>query len=296
MSTVDFRAPRPGRVKRGILFMCAAVVLFAFMNAFVKLLSSTYEPVQLVWARTLAHFIFILLIFMPRSGFAVMRTARPGTQFMRSVIQVCSTACFFTALRFIPLAEAISISFLAPLIVTLLATRMLGERISVPRLIAILVGLCGVLIVIRPGSDVFHWASLLILGSAFFYANYQILTRRVASVDKSETSAFYSAVVGSVVTSLAVPFFWRTPDSVFDIALLASLGVLGGTGHYLVARALFNAPANIASPFQYFQLVAGVILGYLIFGDVPSFYTWIGSAIIVASGLYIGWSESKRAG
>ena len=86
MSTVDFRAPRPGRVKRGILFMCAAVVLFAFMNAFVKLLSSTYEPVQLVWARTLAHFIFILLIFMPRSGFAVMRTARPGTQFMRSVI------------------------------------------------------------------------------------------------------------------------------------------------------------------------------------------------------------------
>ena len=103
-------------------------------------------------------------------------------------------------------------------------------------------------------------------------------------------------MVGSIVISLAVPFFWRTPDSAFDIALLASLGILGGTGHYLVARALFNAPANIASPFQYFQLAAGVILGCLVFGDVPSFYTWIGSAIIVASGLYIGWSESKRAG
>jgi drug/metabolite transporter (DMT)-like permease len=275
--------------------MCAAVVLFAFMNACVKLLSKSYDPVQLVWARTFAHFVFILLVFMPQSGFAILKTARPGTQLTRSVIQVCSTACFFTALGFIPLAEAISISFLAPLIVTLLATRMLGEKISVPRLIAILVGLCGVLIVIRPGSDVFHWASLLILASTFFYANYQILTRRVASVDKPETSTFYSALVGSIVTSLAVPFFWHTPDSAFDVVLLASLGVLGGLGHYLVARALFNAPANIASPFQYFQLVVGVILGYLFFGDIPSAYTWMGSSIIVASGIYIGWSESRRS-
>ncbi len=275
--------------------MCAAVVLFAFMNALVKLLSNHYDAVQLVWARILSHFVFILLIFVPRSRFAVLHTKRPGTQLARSTLQLCSTACFFSALHYVPLAEAISISFLTPLIVTLLAARMLGEAISAPRLVAILVGLAGVLVVIRPGSDVFQWASLLILCSAFFYASYQVLTRRVASVDTPETSAFYSALVGTIVTSFAVPFFWHTPDSAFDIAVLASLGVLGGLGHYFVARALFNAPANIASPFQYFQLVVGVILGYLMFGDVPTMYTWIGSSIIVASGLYIGWSESRKA-
>lgn len=294
MTTVDYRPPRPGRVGRGILFMCAAVVLFACMNALVKLLSNQYDAVQLVWARILSHFVFILLIFVPRSRFAVLRTKRPGTQLIRSTLQLCSTACFFSALHYVPLAEAISISFLTPLIVTLLAAHMLGEAISARRLVTILVGLCGVLIVIRPGSEVFQWASLLILVSAFFYASYQVLTRRVAPVDAPETSAFYSALVGTLVTSLAVPFFWRTPDSAFDIAVMASLGVLGGLGHYLVARALFNAPANIASPFQYFQLVVGVILGYLMFGDVPTMYTWIGSAVIVASGLYIGWSESRK--
>lgn len=294
MTTVDYRPPRPGRVGRGILFMCAAVVLFACMNALVKLLSNQYDAVQLVWARILSHFVFILLIFVPRSRFAVLRTKRPGTQLIRSTLQLCSTACFFSALHYVPLAEAISISFLTPLIVTLLAAHMLGEAISARRLVTILVGLCGVLIVIRPGSEVFQWASLLILVSAFFYASYQVLTRRVAPVDAPETSAFYSALVGTLVTSLAVPFFWRTPDSAFDIAVMASLGVLGGLGHYLVARALFNAPANIASPFQYFQLVVGVILGYLMFGDVPTMYTWIGSAVIVASGLYIGWNESRK--
>jgi drug/metabolite transporter (DMT)-like permease len=178
--------------------------------------------------------------------------------------------------------------------VTLLAIPMLGERVTPSRTFAVFAGFVGVLIVMRPGSEVFRWASLLILGSALCYAIYQVLTRRVAQADSPETSAVYSALLGTVLATLAVPLFWTTPERIFDVLVLSSLGILGGLGHYFVARAMLNAPANIVSPFQYFQLIGAVVLGYLLFGDLPTVYTWIGAAIIVGSGLFMGWNESRR--
>lgn len=193
-----------------------------------------------------------------------------------------------------PLAKAASISFTAPLIVTILAVPLLGERIGLHRLLAVLVGLAGVLIVIRPGSEVFQWASLLILCSAACYGLYQILTRQVAGHDTPETSVVYSALVGTVMTTLAVPFFWTTPASFHDIAILSSLGIFGGLGHYCVARAMTYGPANVLSPFQYFQMIGSVIVGFLMFSEVPDVFTWLGAAVIIASGLFIGWLESRR--
>ncbi len=274
--------------------MCAAALLFALMNTLVKLLSSQLSSLQIVWARTLGHLIFMSALFLPRGGLKILKTGRPGIQLIRSVLQICSTMLYFFALRYMQLAEATAISFLAPLLVVLLAAPMLGEKIEPMRLAIVSLGFIGVVIIVRPGSEVFQWASLLILASATCYATYQILTRKIAGTDAAETSAIYSALLGAILTSLLVPFVWADPASLTQVAMLLSLGVLGGLGHYCVACSMFNAPANIVSPFQYLQLFGAVLLGYLVFESIPDIFTWMGAAVIVASGLYLGWSESKR--
>ena len=275
----------------GILFMCTAASLFPMMNGLAKLMSQDYSSTQVVWARTLSHLVFMLVLFAPKAGARIFRTRRPGLQFVRSCMLIGSTFFYFTALKYVPVAQAASISFTAPLIVVLLAGPMLGEKITPNRLAAVLVAFAGVLVVIRPGAAVFHWASLLILGTATCYAIYQILTRKVANWDPPETSAVYSALLGSLLMSLVVPFAWRTPDSVVDTLLLTSLGILGGLGHYCVARAMTYAPANFVSPFQYWQMIGSVTVGYLLFAEIPDRYTWIGASLIIGAGIYIGLRE-----
>jgi drug/metabolite transporter (DMT)-like permease len=281
------------RILIGILFMCGAGALFPVMNGLVKELGATYDSIQVVWARTLGHLIFVLILFMPRRGIAIFRSVKLPWQIGRSLLLLASTMMFFTAVKDIPLAKAASISFTAPLIVTLLALPILGERIGTTRLVAALIGFSGVLIVIRPGSELFQWASLLIVGSSSCYALYQIFTRKVAGFDAPETSVVYSALVGTLITSFIVPFVWTNPASAADLLIMASLGVLGGLGHYCVARSLTYAPANIVSPFQYFQMVGSVVVGYLMQNHLPDAYTWLGAGIIILSGLYIGWTESR---
>ena len=272
----------------GILFMCLASSFFPVMNGLAKLMSQSYTSEQVVWARTVSHLIFVLALFVPKSGWRILRTRRPGVQFLRSCMVITSTFLFFSAIKFVPIAQAASISFTAPLIVVILSGPILGEKVRASQIAAVLAGLAGVLIVIRPGADVFQWASLLIVGSASCYALYQILTRRVAGSDAPETSVVYSALVGSVLMSMVVPFAWKTPDSITDAAILGSLGILGGLGHYCLAKASTYAPANFLSPFQYWQMVGSVLVGYLMFGEVPDQYTWIGAAIIIAAGIYVG--------
>jgi drug/metabolite transporter (DMT)-like permease len=182
---------------------------------------------------------------------------------------------------------------MAPLMVVPLSRLMLGERTTMGRLVALATGFAGVVIVIRPGTELFHWASLLAVVSAVGYAIYQVLTRLVAGVDKPETSTIYSSVIGGFGMFLVLPFVWRTPENLRDVLYFCSLGVIGAVGHYMVARALTNAPANIIAPFQYVQLIGSVTVGYVFFGDFPDVLTWVGAAIIVGSGLYIGWSQTR---
>jgi drug/metabolite transporter (DMT)-like permease len=281
------------RVLIGILFMCGAGVLFPTMNGLVKELGGGYDSMQIVWARTLGHLIFVLLLFAPRRGFAIFRSVKLPWQIGRSLLLLASTAMFFHAVKDIPLAKAASISFTAPLIVTLLAVPILGERIGASRLVAALTGFAGVLVVIRPGSELFQWASLLIMGSASCYALYQIFTRKVAGFDAPETSVVYSALIGTLITSAIVPFVWTTPANWLDTLIMASLGVFGGLGHYCVARSMTYAPANVVAPFQYFQMVGSVVVGYLMQGHLPDAWTWLGTAVIIGSGLYIGWNETR---
>ena len=284
---------RSSRPLLGVLFMCAACALFPIMNGFVKLLAVTYEPTQIVWFRIVIHLVLVALVFMPRMGLGLFRTRQIGSQLVNSVMMLLSTLLFFSAVKSVGVAEAISISFVAPLAVVFLAWPLLGERITARRVVAVVVGFIGVLVVIRPGTSVFQWASVLLLGSAICYAIYQIIIRRLAGVDHPATSIFYSVLLGAILMSMLVPFVWVTPRNWLDWVLLLSLGALGGLGHYCVAKAMTYASANFVAPFNYTQMIGSVIVGYLMFAEVPDLYTWAGTALIVGAGLLVGWQASR---
>lgn len=279
----------------GIFYMCVACALFPVMNSMVKLLTGIYPYQEVVWIRLATHLVLMAAIFMPRRGLALLRTRAPLQQLVCSMGLLGATFFFFGAARYVGVTEAIAISFVSPLAVTLLARPLLGERITFVRLASVVIGFAGVLIVIRPGSSVFQWASLMILASAVSYAVYQIVVRRVAAVDSPATTAFYSALGCTLVTSFFVPFAWKTPDNWRDIAMMLSLGFFGGFGHYCVARAFSYAPANLIAPLNYTQMIGSVIVGYLMFAEIPDFYTWLGSAVIIAAGLLVGWQGKKKA-
>ena len=292
----EIKAPsRTSRPLRGVLFMCIACALFPIMNGIVKLLAVSYDAQQIVWFRIVSHLVLVAVVFMPRMGLGLLRTRRIGTQFVSSVMMLLSTLFFFSAVKYVPVAEAISVTFVAPLAVVLLAWPLLGERITLFRMAAVVVGFSGVLIVIRPGSAVFQWASVLLLGSAMCYAIYQILIRRLAGIDQPATSIFYSVLLGAVLMSLWLPFVWKTPVAWTDWALLCSLGLFGALGHYCVAKAMTYASANFVAPFNYTQMIGSVIVGYLMFAEVPDFYTWLGTVVIVGAGLMVGWQGRRPA-
>lgn len=279
---------------RGILYMCLAVSLFPVMNASVKYLNGFYPVSEVVWARYAGHLAFILIAFMPRHGLSLFKAQRPGTQTLRSLLLLGATAFYFNALTYIPMPTAATISFVSPLIVTALAMPVLGEHVGPRRWIAVVVGFLGAVVIIRPGLGAMHWAVFLALGSASCYALYQILTRRLGSFDSAETTITYTAFVGVVGASLVAPFDWTWPTAALHWVLFIGLGAIGGFGHYFVVKAFQYGSAAVISPFNYVQLVGATVLGYVIFDDFPDIWTWVGAAIIVASGLYITYRETRR--
>jgi drug/metabolite transporter (DMT)-like permease len=281
---------------RGVAFIVAATSLFPFMNAAVKYLGDFYPTAQIVWFRYAGHFAFMLLIFLPVQGPMLFRTTRIGAQISRSILLLSSTSLYFLAVTFIPLATAASISFTNPFIVTALSAPMLGEVVRARRWTAVIVGFIGALIIIRPGFEGFHWAGLLVIGSATCYSLYQIITRRIAGTDSPATTIIYTAVIGTILCTIVVPFQWTTPEGLFHWLLLISLGVIGGLGHYFVVKAFQYAEASAIAPFGYMQLLGAVVLGFLIFGELPDAWSWLGAAVIVCAGLYIVYREGVRKG
>ena len=285
--------PERWRVLAGIGMMCTAGAMFPFMNGFAKILGRDYNTLEVSWARFFGHVVFTMIAFLPSSGVRMFITRQPKIQLARSVIQCLSNVLFVAAIVTVPLAEAAAIGMLGPLIVALLAWPMLGERTSLGHALAIVVGFIGVLIVIRPGSAVFHPSSLFLIGSATCFALYQILTRMGAGIDPVATTTFYSSAFGAVAMLVVLPFVGRFPASFGDFGLFCMLGILGGAGHYCVVRALAYAPANIIAPFQYFQLLGSVAVGFMMFGQLPDAMTWVGSAVVIAAGLWMGWPRTR---
>jgi drug/metabolite transporter (DMT)-like permease len=272
--------------------MLLAAMLLPLLNAIVKHLVAIYPVGEVLWARYAGHLAFMLLVFAPRHGRALLASARPALQVLRSFLFCASSFLTFYALGFVPLATAAAISFTAPLIVTAASPLVLNERVGLARAVAVAFGFIGALIVVRPGSGTLHWAAFLLLGSATSSAMMQLLSRKLVAYDSPEASNTYMVVAGFVLATIPLPFVWRSPDNLTDIGLFAAIGVLGGLGHYFLVRAFELAPAPFVSPFNYAQILGAALLGFLIFGQLPDIWTWCGAGIIAGSGLFVLFRES----
>ena len=280
--------------RAGIAYMLLGIVLLPVMNAIAKSLTADYPLTQVVWARFLGHLVWMSLFFGPFLGIALLRTRRPQEMIGRSFVFFASNCVFIAALPYIQLATASAIMFTTPLVVVALSVPLLKERVGPWRSAAVVVGFCGALVIIRPGTDVFQPAALLMFLSAVCFAGYQLWTRRLARYERPETLIIYTALAGAIVMSLMAPFTSRPPDDIVDTLKFAGVGLIGGAAQYFIICALQRAPASVVSPIGYAELIAAAAFGYVIFDDLPDRYTWLGAALIVSAGLVVAWRESAR--
>lgn len=283
------------RPLRGVVLLVNALFFFAALDAIAKHLTQTFSIPMLVWARYLVHCLLMAVFLGPSRGRRLLATARPGLLVVRALLLLACTSCGFAALSRMPLAETSAIAFTAPLIVAILAGPWLGERLSADRWLAVVAGFAGVLLIARPGGALDLVGTLFALLGAAFYAAYQILTRQLAATEDTLAMLFYTALVGAVAMSLALPWIWHGPlPDLQQGLLIAALGILGGCGHFLLTRAFRHAPASMLSPFIYLQLVWATLLGALVFGHWPDLPALAGILVIVGSGLYLAFAARRR--
>ena len=288
-------APPTDRILRAILSTLIATACFSCLNAMSKTLTTAgYPVIEVIWSRYFFAFIFMLAMFLPRSGKALVQIRRLDTQILRGLLLFFSSYLYFHGIAYMPLATAASISLSSPIIVTALSPKLLGEQVGPRRWAAVGVGFIGALIVVRPGHANFDWHALLIVSSTVCSSLYQLFSRRYGQTERPDASATVATIVGTVAAAPFLPFEWVTPSLGWDVALFVGMGIMAGTGHYFLTIAYSQAPAAIVSPFNYTQLIGSAVLGYIVFHDLPDFWTWVGAAVIVSSGLYIGYRERVR--
>ncbi|MDQ2953862.1 MAG: DMT family transporter [Pseudomonadota bacterium] len=275
----------------GIALMCAAVACFSCLDATAKYLNLYMAAMQVVWARYTSALLLALIVSNPITQPGMLRTKKPLLQLVRSTLLLGSTALNFVAVRYLQLDQVLSILFSTPFIVAAVAGPLLGEWIGWRRWLAILVGFCGVLLVTRPGAGGIHPAAFLSVGSAICYALYVVATRVLSRHDSTETTLFYSNLVGALAMLPVLPFVWSTPQSWFIAFLMIVLGGFASVGHYLLIAGHRLAPASTLAPFIYTQIVWTTALGFLVFGDVPNRWTIAGAVIVICSGLYLLYRE-----
>lgn len=278
---------------RATALILVTLSLFPVMDSCAKyLVQNGYDFIQVVWARYAFH-VGVMVLFMASSRRRLwLRLPRgPGLQLLRAVLLMAATAFFFAALRVIDLAEAVAVNFVAPLLVVVFSVLLLGERVGPRRWGAVIVGFVAILIILRPGTGVFQWASLLVVGAATCNALHQIVTRKLSPIDHPMTTLFVSGLLGAVCLSVIVPFHWRDPD-LLGWGLMAGIGGIGAVSHYTLIRAFQYAPASMLAPFGYSQIVVATAIGYVLFGNFPDAWTILGAALIIASGLYVAYREA----
>ncbi len=272
--------------------MMGMVSLFAMLETTAKSLSETYPVPFIVWFRYLTHCLLMIILVGPRYRFRLVKTDNLKAQVLRAVLLMGSTLFYFSALSGLPLATAKSISFVSPLLVTIFAFWLLKEQVSLSRWIAVVVGFLGVLLVINP-AQAFDWHLLLPLVAATCYSLYQIMTRHFSSREHPVTTLFYTALVGTILVSVAVPFFWVTPE-IYDLPRFLFLGFAGAFGHFMLIKAMELEDASFLSPLGYVQLLWVTLLGYLVFDHLPGTQGFVGMAVIVGAGLYVAIGHKSR--
>lgn len=278
----------------GIQLMAAAILMFSLLDAQAKWLTQYLPALEIAWCRYAGHFVFMTALFWPRRRAGLLRTGKLTLQLVRSVLLVACTLLFFIAITYLPLADAVAISFVSPLLLTALSVPLLKEQVGIRRWSAVAVGFVGMLIIVRPGLGVMHWAAGLLLLMSLFYALFQIITRLISDTEDAITTLYYSALVGFVLLSLAVPFVWTAPPGLMEAAMMCGLGFFGGVGHYFLIRAYALAPAALLAPMSYGSLLTGTALGYAVWGDFPDLWTLTGAGILIATGAYIIYREAVR--
>ena len=275
------------------LFLLAGLCLSS-LDTTAKYLVRDHPLLLVVWARYAGQTLVVTPFAWHGVGAGFWKTRRLPMQLLRSTLLLVATICFFGGLRFLPLAEASSITFLAPIVVVALSKPVLGELPTRPRIVASIVGFIGILILLRPGSAVLHPAVLLLLGTAVCSAFYQLLTRKLLN-ETPHTTLFYSALVGTVGLSAFVPFTLAETSFVpTDALLLLLLGTFAGAGHWCMTHAYLAAPASLLTPFTYLQILWATAFGWMVFGQHPDGWSAVGMAIVALSGLLLAIHERRR--
>jgi drug/metabolite transporter (DMT)-like permease len=286
-------AKRVDNAPLGIVFMIAATVLFAGTAALAKMMAATYPVGEVLFFRSFSSLAACAVFVLPFTGFSVFLTKRPRDHFIRGVSQSISQTFTVLAVSMMPLAGAIAINFSAPLWSALLSVLWLRERAGPARWTALFVGFVGVLIVTHPGVDSLQVGALYALGNAILYGSVTVAVRGMTATESTSTLLMWQMVTISVLHSLLLLFGFHLP-TIPDAAMLILSGVANAIGQFFWTRALVLAPATAVSPFYYLMLVWALVLGYLIWGDVPTLGLLIGSSIVVACGLFLLWHEARR--
>ncbi len=278
--------PRYPHAARGIGLIVLATVCFGSLDTLSKALVAHYPAPALVWLRYLLQTIVMAAIFLPRMGRGLVRTTSLRLQVLRGFFLIGASVVFVLSLGYMQIAEAAAISFVAPVIVALAGGWLLGEQVHARTWAALAAGFTGVLLIIQPGGSGFTWYYLLPLGCAFFFAGYQILTRRLAGHDDPITTLFYPGLVACLVIPAAFPgSAFDVPMQPLHLGMVVAIGILGAVGHFLLIRAHHDAPATLLAPFGYSQLVVVTLLGFAVFGQLPDPLALAGMALVAGAGL-----------
>lgn len=276
-----------------ILMILVTGAVLAGMDVTAKYLALNLPVLLVLWGRYFFHTVITFGVYAAkRRSFAFLRARRPGLQLIRAAALFGATSFMYVAITLMPLGDAAAIQFFAPVLVTVFSGLFLGEHVGPRRLAAVAVAFVGVVLVARPGSGVLGWAAVLPMVTAVLLALYMLMTRVIRTKDHPDATTFYSTAFGAVMLTLAVPFVWQSL-SPFEWVLMLTMGLAGATGHFLLVKAFHSAEASMLAPFTYSQVVAAIIWGFLIFGDVPSVWTAGGATLIIGSGIYVWYRETR---
>ena len=275
---------------KAIIFSLLGWMFLPVMDGFAKYLSDDLPILQITWARyffTVA-FVFPIMLFFYKKQ--LVWSDKPKLQIFRGLILLSANICFFYAISVISLAKALTLAFIAPLIVTAFSPILLGEKVGFRRWTAVAVGFIGSLIVIRPGFLEFNLASMAALATGFFYGFYLIITRKLSTSDNPLLTLLITGIVGALLVSLIIPFYWVKP-TLNQWSLMAGIGIFACIGHLFLILSLKYADASKLAPLGYTEIIPNVIIGYYFFNELPDNWTYLGLFIIVLSGLYISRRE-----
>ena len=276
----------------GTMTMCAGVAFLCTNDAIAKELTTTYSPLQILFLRNIIALPFAIALARWLGGRPALVSYKPLAHFLRGGLWIIAATMFFSSLSMLGLAEATALAFVAPILITALSALVLKETVGPRRWLAVLVGFCGVLIVVRPGSATFQPASLLALGTAFFYALLMLGSRLVDARESVWTMLLYLTGSSAVLLSFIVPFIW-VPVRTEDWLLFAGVAIFGTAGITMITQAFRMAPASIIAPLDYTALIWASLLGWLFWGDLPDLATYLGAAIIAGSGIFIVLREAR---